>query len=477
MRTHPSTMMPLAAAFLMVIALATTARADDGAPRGDADAVTGIVTDAGLVLPYLPNPKEFAPADVDAIARQLRGLDHRVQSIRVRAESALANLPASAENVLLYTLALTIPAVAEFESARAEGANLGMLRKPLSLRQRQGITLALAMRRSEAALPYILGAAAESRSGEHGFYSLVIGRYGDAGWRALAVATFGAPDPAQQFVERPRQPNLESIYSIAVRQRVVDFMLEQLDAGGRTGGYYDSQYAPLFVFGVVAYEALADLVRGVPEMIGPFTRYDVERVKTIAARAIGDSGDVDALPILQALVREFGITQQSLDANGGSTEGVPQSIVYSLYNLGDTKLCDDYVQSINGGRSAANISDIAQLNQLASIFLYTKRYELAVAHLSRVVDLGDSMYTGVAHYNLGCAYSKLGDTESAMQAVKKALNNGFTDFEWMFRDHDLENLWGTDDFKSWIDELRQHPVYMALIPGWEPGNPPRESDQ
>jgi len=46
----------------------------------------------------------------------------------------------------------------------------------------------------------------------------------------------------------------------------------------------------------------------------------------------------------------------------------------------------------------------------------------------------------VAHYNLACSLSLLGDLEEAFDALERAIDVGYTDYSFMLGDPDLGNL-------------------------------------
>ena len=55
-----------------------------------------------------------------------------------------------------------------------------------------------------------------------------------------------------------------------------------------------------------------------------------------------------------------------------------------------------------------------------------------------------------ARYNLACSYSLLGKINQALDALKAAVELGYTDFEYMDKDPDLDNL-------------RKHPAYKQIV--------------
>jgi tetratricopeptide (TPR) repeat protein len=56
----------------------------------------------------------------------------------------------------------------------------------------------------------------------------------------------------------------------------------------------------------------------------------------------------------------------------------------------------------------------------------------------------------VIHYNLACSYSLLDRKEEALEALRKAVNLGYDDFETLQNDRDLENI-------------RDHPKFLELL--------------
>lgn len=60
-------------------------------------------------------------------------------------------------------------------------------------------------------------------------------------------------------------------------------------------------------------------------------------------------------------------------------------------------------------------------------------------------------------YNLACSYSLSGEMDQAANALEKALQLGYRDFDWLARDPDLKPLRGHaayDDLKAKIRQLK-----------------------
>jgi tetratricopeptide (TPR) repeat protein len=64
-------------------------------------------------------------------------------------------------------------------------------------------------------------------------------------------------------------------------------------------------------------------------------------------------------------------------------------------------------------------------------------------------------------YNLACSYSLLQEIDKALRSVKRAINCGYTDFEHMDQDSDLENLRQDQRFKRYIVRIRNK--YLSSV--------------
>ena len=53
-------------------------------------------------------------------------------------------------------------------------------------------------------------------------------------------------------------------------------------------------------------------------------------------------------------------------------------------------------------------------------------------------------------YNVACAYSHIGETEKALDALERSMGKGMAELEWMQNDSDLDNL-------------REHPRFKKLL--------------
>lgn len=60
----------------------------------------------------------------------------------------------------------------------------------------------------------------------------------------------------------------------------------------------------------------------------------------------------------------------------------------------------------------------------------------------------------IAFYNLACSYSLLNDIDKAFRSFKKAVNNGYFDFDHVERDDDLSNLREDWRFRRYFSRIK-----------------------
>jgi len=60
----------------------------------------------------------------------------------------------------------------------------------------------------------------------------------------------------------------------------------------------------------------------------------------------------------------------------------------------------------------------------------------------------------VIQYNLACSLSLQGDVTAAFDVIKRAINNGYEDFEHLEKDEDLLNLFRDPAFQAYYSGLK-----------------------
>ena len=58
-------------------------------------------------------------------------------------------------------------------------------------------------------------------------------------------------------------------------------------------------------------------------------------------------------------------------------------------------------------------------------------------------------------YNLACSYSLLNNQPAALNAVKKAIELGYDDFDYLYQDADLANLLTDKEFQQYLNDIQK----------------------
>jgi tetratricopeptide (TPR) repeat protein len=95
--------------------------------------------------------------------------------------------------------------------------------------------------------------------------------------------------------------------------------------------------------------------------------------------------------------------------------------------------------------------DIEILQALADLYTKTGQYEEGLAideRLSQQLPHDDLVW-----YNLGCSYALTHKTDQAFEALTKAVELGYADYDWMKTDPDLNHLHADPRFESLLSWL------------------------
>lgn len=101
--------------------------------------------------------------------------------------------------------------------------------------------------------------------------------------------------------------------------------------------------------------------------------------------------------------------------------------------------------------SARLPEDIGVLQALAELYTKVGNYEEGLVNdirLSQLVPIDDLVW-----YNLGCSYALTQRLDEAFEALSKAIDLGYGDYDWMKGDVDLGNLHGDPRFESLLNWL------------------------
>jgi tetratricopeptide (TPR) repeat protein len=93
------------------------------------------------------------------------------------------------------------------------------------------------------------------------------------------------------------------------------------------------------------------------------------------------------------------------------------------------------------------------LEVLGELYTRTGRYEDGLKvdlELTRI-----NPRESIAWYNLACSYALVGKKNESLNALEKAVEWGYSDFDWMRRDKDLGILRGDPRFEALLKKARR----------------------
>ena len=61
----------------------------------------------------------------------------------------------------------------------------------------------------------------------------------------------------------------------------------------------------------------------------------------------------------------------------------------------------------------------------------------------------------VIFYNLACSYSLLNDQYAALNAIRRAVELGYDDFEHLYNDQDLAQLMADEQFRKYLKDIQK----------------------
>lgn len=61
-----------------------------------------------------------------------------------------------------------------------------------------------------------------------------------------------------------------------------------------------------------------------------------------------------------------------------------------------------------------------------------------------------------AHYNLACSLALSKRKADALRSLAEAIQRGYSDYDWMAQDPDLESLKNSPEFKALLAKLKPH---------------------
>jgi len=119
------------------------------------------------------------------------------------------------------------------------------------------------------------------------------------------------------------------------------------------------------------------------------------------------------------------------------------------YQLGNTYKAEGRLdEAMEQYQQALSIQPgfLPALNDLAQVHMNRGEYDQARPLYMQMIELRPDDY--IAYYNMACLYAKQNQVEEAVAWLKRAVERGFSDWQLLANDEDLENLRDTAYFKE-----------------------------
>ena len=214
---------------------------------------------------------------------------------------------------------------------------------------------------------------------------------------------------------------MEKTLRSAYRQLVIT-TFEWMREKDMLGGSYPGQFSRIAGYGKFAVEALIDIVKenGV------------------------ESGN--ALNALLDIVPDAELYADRIEKLFKEKK-FPQSLRVEalLYLMGRKEYLQGRIERLEA-KDDVSSTNYAVMNELMKAYRYIKRYDRCEQLLKRIIGAGTS--NGTMYYNLACYQAMQNKTEEALESIEKAFENGFSNYEWMKLDKEIENIRNTEKFKE-----------------------------
>lgn len=200
-------------------------------------------------------------------------------------------------------------------------------------------------------------------------------------------------------------------------------------------GFYEGQFKEIIEMGAAA----------VPHLLELFVdESKPEGVRVLSIEALADLGDKSVVPRL----REFLAVQDY--------QPFHSSIIFTLAKLGDMEPANKLIESFqNGLKQYAGDARVQAFyySRLAHAYARLENQEKALENYRKAIE-ADPENAYMHYYNMACALAVMNRVEEALDALEKAVEEGYEDYDWMKMDGDLKNLHGHPRFERLLERLK-----------------------
>jgi len=244
--------------------------------------------------------------------------------------------------------------------------------------------------------------------------------------------------------------------------------------------YYDytpHRYTSLWKYDRLSFNLLRDLIEDKDESFNQLNiHHDKWHYRIEAARALGEC----PFPLTDLRVENLYKFIEELYKNSVSYNGrrLKEELMFSLYRLGKRQYAHETIRyywlSAHELRERnENYSSIINAwNELGWIYYRVGEYQSALEAYTILSQIGINK-EGISEWNqdtiIKSFYYKammktyLGRYTDATLDLKEALENGFNDWKRVMTDNNLNELRATDEFRTWLEEIKNDERYGGFI--------------
>jgi hypothetical protein len=316
----------------------------------------------------------------------------------------------------------------------------------------------------------------------------------------VALALAGALAPGTGGAAPPAAPaGAPEVSADRARQRQVEVLLNRCIGPGLSWGYYGGQFKEVLALGPDVPRILLRLFT-TPHAVYDFAcdfadvpgedRVDRQKRKLIlqqlAGAALGASRDRSVVPDLLTFIGNLEKANPDLLEAGDVQQDFHATAAVALLKLGEPVYFEKLVKTLrraagvtlgDGGTMkvvpapdrAGRFRQMDLLQRLGMLHMRDDNVGMAERAYRRSIDLGAAelqrlrktpeaygdwarLFTSLqlAHYNLACVFAQRIKTAETIRHLKKAVDYGYIDLDWIKRDRDL-------------DVIRDDPAYAELV--------------
>lgn len=169
-----------------------------------------------------------------------------------------------------------------------------------------------------------------------------------------------------------------------------------------------------------------------------------QKIRYLAVLAVGD------LKVLQAKEALIKIYQGSYNTNN-----LKDTAACSLAMIGEKTYLNQLIRSIEKTiQRSTSYYRVKHYERLAHLHRNLNQFDKTIEYYKKALSITRKEPT--LYYNLACAYATAKKQKEAIETLKKAVQEGYKDYQWMLLDRDLDYIKKTPEFKKIVEELQKN---------------------